>query len=241
MKVLQRDLQYCLKQLHARLWQLTFYFPAPVNCWLWKESDGLTLIDAAQPWNTSQILSAIEVIGVPLRRIIITHAHPDHCGAASELAEKTGAEVYAHQLDIAYLQHRACMADTKGSLPSRLVLNVGRIAGLLNVPAVKNVISVSDGTTVGSLSILFTPGHTPGAISIYSHDQSALFCGDNMSTTANKLSINFTWFTLDTKTLCKSIGVYKTIDVNMVLPGHGPAMTGELCKSELRRALLQAP
>jgi len=31
-----------------------------------------------------------------LRRIVLTHTHPDHCGLAAELARVSGAEVLTH-------------------------------------------------------------------------------------------------------------------------------------------------
>src|SRR5580698_4194519 len=91
MAILQRSTQHAVKQIQSGLWQIVFYFPATTNCWLWREPDGLTLIDAGQPWNTKAIIDAIEHVGYPVQRIVITHAHPDHAGAAAEISAETGA------------------------------------------------------------------------------------------------------------------------------------------------------
>ena len=50
---------------------------------------GLGLPDARERWTAE--LSALD--GEPVRRIVVTHFHPDHVGAAADLAELTGASV----------------------------------------------------------------------------------------------------------------------------------------------------
>ena len=55
---------------------------------------GLGLPDAAERW-------AAELDGLPVGRILITHFHPDHVGAAADVAELTGAPVLQGELDYA--------------------------------------------------------------------------------------------------------------------------------------------
>src|SRR5579872_1785027 len=71
----------------AYLTQLTF-LPAifPVNCYLVREDDGLTLIDAAfTAGSASAIMQAARSLGAPIVRIALTHAHGDHAGAVDTL------------------------------------------------------------------------------------------------------------------------------------------------------------
>src|SRR5215470_17978765 len=56
MTVLGRSAQHAVKQIQPGLWQIVFHLPAPTNCWLWQEYDGLTLVDAGFPWSTEPIL-----------------------------------------------------------------------------------------------------------------------------------------------------------------------------------------
>lgn len=231
--VIERTLGYSLTKVSPRLWRLLFYFPAPVNCWFWQENDGLTLIDAAQPWNAKEILKAVGLIGVPLKRLLITHAHPDHAGAAAQVSTVSGATVYAHEKDICYLQGRASMADTDGRVPSRLLLRTARAVSMLDNPPVESVTPISDGQKCGSLVCIFTPGHTPGSVSFWCNEDGSLFCGDNMNTMNNRLNANFTWFTLDYDTLKNSLQRYRALAVSAVFPGHGPALIGEKCRSQM--------
>ncbi len=237
MEILQRTPGQLLARISPRLWQIVFIFPAPVNCWFWKETDGFTMIDAGQPWNAAALLRAIQFLGEPLRRIVITHAHPDHAGSAAELASETGALVYAHEQDIHYLQGRACMADADGYGPCRLLLSTARFLRLLDPPPIEKIVAVSKDDMIGTLRVIYTPGHTPGSISMWSEDDGFLFCGDNISSTVKKLSLNLTWFTLDFDRLKCSTEQYRELPVNMLLPGHGPAFGGEKCSRELRRLL----
>jgi glyoxylase-like metal-dependent hydrolase (beta-lactamase superfamily II) len=57
---------------------------------------GLGLPDARERWQTE-----LGRVDGPVRRIVITHFHPDHIGAASDLAELTGAVVHEGELDYA--------------------------------------------------------------------------------------------------------------------------------------------
>src|ERR671938_1208091 len=57
----------------------------PVNCYLVREDDGLTLIDAALPGSAPAILAAAQALGAPVVRIALTHAHGDHVGSLDAL------------------------------------------------------------------------------------------------------------------------------------------------------------
>lgn len=60
-----------------------------VNCFLVREDDGLTLVDANLPGSANSILHSADEIGLPIRRILLTHAHFDHVGAVDELMRAT--------------------------------------------------------------------------------------------------------------------------------------------------------
>ena len=75
--------------------------PGHVHTYLLPGDDGWTLVDtglglpdAAERW-------AAELAGVPgeVTRILITHFHPDHVGAAADVATLTGAPVHQGTLD----------------------------------------------------------------------------------------------------------------------------------------------
>ena len=72
----------------------------PVNCYLVREGDGLTLIDAALPGSAPAILAAARKHGLPIKRIVLTHAHMDHVGSLDALHEALpDAEVLISERD----------------------------------------------------------------------------------------------------------------------------------------------
>jgi glyoxylase-like metal-dependent hydrolase (beta-lactamase superfamily II) len=75
--------------------------PGHVHAYLLPGADGWTLVDtglglpdAAERW-------AAELDGIDVVRILVTHFHPDHIGAAADVAEVTGAPVHEGALDSA--------------------------------------------------------------------------------------------------------------------------------------------
>jgi glyoxylase-like metal-dependent hydrolase (beta-lactamase superfamily II) len=87
--------------------RVTFRLPLGidhVHCYLLRSPDGgwtavdtgLGLPDAAERW-----AAVLEDLDGPVTRIVVTHFHPDHVGAAADLAELTGATVHQNPLDYA--------------------------------------------------------------------------------------------------------------------------------------------
>jgi glyoxylase-like metal-dependent hydrolase (beta-lactamase superfamily II) len=223
MVVLQRALGHRVEQEQAGLWRIVFHVPTSTNCWLVEESAGLTLIDAGCPWNASTILDTIRRINKPLKNIVITHAHPDHAGAAASLSRHTGAEVFAHQLDLPFLNGKSSIAEIPGSSASLQVHRAGHWAGILNPPPVEHAKGVHEGDCIGELKVIHTPGHTPGSITFYSEEHKALFIGDNASNRLYLLNINMSPFTLERQQLIESFEKYEKYHATIVLPGHGRA------------------
>lgn len=218
------------------MWQIESRFPAPTNCWLIQDDNGLTLIDAGLPWSTQVILKAVHSIGQPLRRIVITHAHPDHAGAAGYLSALTGAEVFAHEADAPFLDGSRSMSDESGFWLSRMVLKGGDKLGVLDCPRIANVQPVEHGQMVGGLKVIHTPGHTPGSISLWSQNEKAVFCGDNLIYSLRVLRVGLPWFTLDHKLQSASLQQYVDLQAQILLSGHGPAFTGDV-SAAVRRLL----
>ena len=72
------------------------------------ENDGMTLIDAGATGSYRHLAEGVEATGYQVRdieRAIITHGHQDHDGAAGQLAEEAGAEIWAHDIYAHLLQY----------------------------------------------------------------------------------------------------------------------------------------
>lgn len=69
-----------------------------INLWLIEESDGWTVVDTGiaceQTKAAWERIMATHCAGKPLRRMIVTHFHPDHVGLAGWMAERFGAALW---------------------------------------------------------------------------------------------------------------------------------------------------
>lgn len=108
---------------------------------------------------------AIEQYRDQIREIVLTHCHFDHIAYVHEIACICDAAVSIHRLDAPGLS-----SDTIS-----LSLNFGSHA-----PRHPPDRLLEDGDTVGGLTVLHTPGHTPGSICLLSDDERILLSGDTV-------------------------------------------------------------
>ena len=81
-------------------------FPLPlgidhVHCYLLGGADGWTVVDTGLgvPDARERWARLLEELDGPVARVVITHFHPDHVGAAADVAELTGAPVHQGRED----------------------------------------------------------------------------------------------------------------------------------------------
>ena len=147
------------------------YFTA--NCYLVSlltDSDSVIVIDPGD--EPDLILS--KIAGRPVLAIICTHGHLDHVGALQQVAEASGAKVYAHAGDEMWLE------EFRASFGSKAEQNQ-------DLPQEKRLEApgyLMDGETLEygdlSLTVLHTPGHSQGSICLYCAEQGVLFSGDTL-------------------------------------------------------------
>src|SRR3989304_4597341 len=79
--------------------------------YLIRGDDGYTLIDSG--WNTPEAFAALEnelrelsLTFDDIKRLIVTHVHPDHYGLAGRIKEVCGAQVIVHQRERDFIRSR---------------------------------------------------------------------------------------------------------------------------------------
>ena len=145
-----------------------------VNCFLVKEDDGLTLVDAMIPGSDKAIQAAAAKLGAPIVRIALTHAHTDHIGSLDALhVALPEAEVLISSRDARLLAKDLTLDPDEPQTKLR-----GRLPGA----ATKPTRTFEEGELVGSLQVIATPGHTPGHVSFLDRRSNTLICGDAFST-----------------------------------------------------------
>ena len=75
--------------------------PGHVHSYLLPGEEGWTLVDTGIGLPDAAATWAAALDGAEVARVLVTHFHPDHVGAAADVAELTGAPVYQGELDYA--------------------------------------------------------------------------------------------------------------------------------------------
>ncbi|MFF8845551.1 MBL fold metallo-hydrolase [Streptomyces sp. NPDC015127] len=213
------DIIRVLPQLHM------FRFPIG-QAYLWRDGDELTLVDAGHRDAAPLIEDAIRGAGLApaaLRRIVLTHCHRDHVGAAGELAERYGAEVLAHRLDAPVVRGEAPVPE-----PVLLDWEVPLYEHGLTVPPAPPTRvdrELEDGDVLGfggGARVVHSPGHTDGSIGVHLPDHGVLFTGDCV---AGVGQVMLGVFNVDRPTAQESMRRLASLAPSTVCFGHGDPLT----------------
>lgn len=182
--------------------------------------------------DVERVLDVLKRHSLTVKVIVSTHAHIDHVGGLQRLQQATGAPVLMHGDDMELYRHLDEQAAWLGVPPP---------------PAARVDQLLREGDTVRwghyAASILHTPGHTPGSISLYvpkrvieavpgrvHHGESAadatgtLFAGDTLF--AGSIGRTDLWGG-SMPDILRSIHSKLLVlpDRTLVYPGHGPTTT----------------
>jgi hydroxyacylglutathione hydrolase len=183
-----------MMELHTMLRKLVVG-PYQANCYILgcKNTKEGVVIDPGD--EVLRIVKEISENALKIVYILITHGHIDHVGGATELQQITKAPLLIHNLDAPGLPSRP-----DGYLYDGQKLDFG----------------------THSLSVIHTPGHSPGGVSF--HSPGAVFTGDTLFAG----SIGRTDFSGgDYNKLIDAVvtKIFPLGDDVRVYPGHGPATT----------------
>lgn len=174
----------------------TPFYVGDVNVYLIKE-DPITLIDVGPktPEAAASLKSKLAAKGIgfaDIRRIVLTHAHEDHCGLARQVRDEAkNAEIYIHNWETGHLfgrlsqdQHKRLLI--RSGVPADVFEDMRRlydeISLLTDALDDGGFVSLRDEMELefesGSLRVLHTPGHTPGSCSFAREANRTLICGD---------------------------------------------------------------
>jgi glyoxylase-like metal-dependent hydrolase (beta-lactamase superfamily II) len=171
-----------------------------VNCYF-VDAPKKALIDTGTSSVPSKsLLPALEELGwdpSELRVIFNTHMHIDHAGGNAEMQEVSGAGIHMHRADVEQVDRekhleKYCRADARligqeAELPQReafMLQLLGREWG------VERALEDGDEIDLGGdtrLSVVHTPGHTPGSTSLYWESAGMLFSGDAVGGRGSRL------------------------------------------------------
>ena len=227
------------------LWRLRLALPFPgvphCNAWAVAAEDGLVLVDTGmhEPGSMVELERAFAQVGLSVdqvRLLVCTHAHVDHWGQAATIRDRTGCEFWMHpnhahgtqtvtDPDVA-LARRLEIARQSGVPESAL----GRIAerirdmpsGIARViePDRPLVQGVEIETSLGTWSVIETPGHAPSHVCLFQAERRVLISGDHL---LGRISLYFDygWTPDPIGEFLDSLDRVERLDARLALSGHG--------------------
>ncbi len=175
-----------IRQLEPDLFLIDHKFqgvPGTIASYLLPDGDDATLIETGPTTTTETVLDGVRAAGFDpdrITRLIVTHIHLDHAGAAGSMIQRLPrARLFVHRVGAPH------MID-----PSKLVASATRVFGedmarlwgeILPVPE-ERVVILDDASTlqIGGrvLKALHTPGHASHHLAFHDAERGVIFTGD---------------------------------------------------------------
>ncbi|MDR2401674.1 MAG: MBL fold metallo-hydrolase [Deferribacteraceae bacterium] len=147
------------------------YLPLGVieaNCiFLTAENGELILVDPGD--EPERLAGAIESNSLTLIKILLTHGHFDHIGAAETLQKKYKVPVFIHPSDYLLADAASEYSFSFGGYPTKKIKEKKPLAD-------GEIIDFDD----SAIKVIHTPGHTSGSVSFYIEKLSTVLTGDTL-------------------------------------------------------------
>jgi glyoxylase-like metal-dependent hydrolase (beta-lactamase superfamily II) len=212
---------------------------------------GWVLIDAGVFGTYNMILGAAEKrfgAGNRPAAIVLTHGHFDHVGVLKDLAEHWDVPIYAHELELPYLDGRSSYPPPDPAVGGGMMAALSRFypRGPIDVRRWLQPLP-ADGSVPGMPGFLWihTPGHSPGHVSFWRGADRTLIVGDAFITTAQESAYAVAtqepemhgppmYYTPDWESARRSVERLAALEPDLIVPGHGRAMRGPEMLQALR-------
>jgi hydroxyacylglutathione hydrolase len=190
------------------------------------------LIDAGTRGAEQKILKTLDALSIApeeVALIVVTHGHTDHFGSVDRLKELTGAPVAIHRRDVEALQN-----GTMTLLPRTILGRVFTLFGqegkmvpefVTNGPEIliEGELSLTDFGIDGT--IIPTPGHTAGSISVWL-STGEVIAGDLLMA-LNRKKPGWPIFADDMEQVRASVAALLSRSPTRIYLGHGGPFTPE--------------
>jgi glyoxylase-like metal-dependent hydrolase (beta-lactamase superfamily II) len=214
------------------------------NVYVIEGTDGHIMVDAG--WDSQEALWALQeglkAANLKLRdikKVVVTHVHPDHYGLSAKIKQICGAEVAMHRVDADLIFPRykdfAALLKGVGEMLRQNGVPDGELPQLQEASLWMNryvtpdlpEVKLEDGDTISNdsceLEVLLTPGHSPGHICLYERERKFILSGDHVLYEATP-HVGFNPHSGDNplSDYIYSLGRLAPLKVHFTLPGHGP-------------------
>jgi len=223
----------------------------PVNVYAVEDEDGgLLLVDTGYSSEeaTSSLEAGLRSLGrrfEEVGRILVTHGHVDHYGGARFVEERRGrpVPVFAHPADISKMSEGgwtwrdvapryAAHLRRLGAPPDVLATIAAEGERAFRARRIREVRPLGEGARIRTrhldLEVLHMPGHTPGLLCLLDRENRILFSNDHL---LERVSPNpllelgpdgADGYFCPLIAYLQSLSRTRELEVDLVLPGHGP-------------------
>jgi glyoxylase-like metal-dependent hydrolase (beta-lactamase superfamily II) len=223
-----------------------------VNYYMIKDdqSNSWALIDSGLKWSASSIKKmATEIFGPHSRpaAIILTHGHFDHVGSVLTLAKEWDVPVYAHKMEIPFLTGKSSYPPADPSVGGGLMASMSFLYPTSPIDLAEYVQGLPDDNSIPGFpewKYIFTPGHSPGHISLFREKDKVLIAGDAFVTTQAESAVSALtgipkisgppkYLTINWASAKLSVIKLAALDPEVIATGHGRPMSGKEMRLEL--------
>jgi glyoxylase-like metal-dependent hydrolase (beta-lactamase superfamily II) len=225
------------------VWQLKLPVPFPlrfVSVYLVEGEDGWTLVDAGYDYPPAREAweAGTAAVGCDLardvERIVVTHFHPDHLGAARWLGERTGAPICMMEREIPFVRKIWSSSDAgpfleylaRNGMPEATAASATAVMRYA-LPLPEEIFPLRPGEelTMGEreVRIIHVPGHADNQIVLHDEARGILFAADHLMLGITP-NIGL-WPESEPHPLARyleSLERMRGLGADLVLPGHGP-------------------
>lgn len=196
--------------------------------YLWQDGTQLTMIDTGVSGSEAGLSAAFAELGYrqgDLRRIVVTHCHEDHAGAAAAVRSWGDIEVLVHRNDADTVRGK-CPGPTPDLTSAEQELFRQVTAGMPALPpcTVDTELNAGDIVDFGDgAHVIGTPGHTDGSIAVWLPQHRVLFTGDVVANGTHGLCLGP--FNTDRARARESVVGLSQRPAETVCFGHGDPLT----------------
>jgi glyoxylase-like metal-dependent hydrolase (beta-lactamase superfamily II) len=183
----------------------------------------------------------------PPESIYLTHGHFDHAGSAGTLAEQWDVPIYAHRLELPFVDGRSKYPPpdpTVGGFMSQVIRFIPDhkidLNGFVEVMPNRKLPGLDGWESI------HTPGHTPGHVSFFRKSDGTLIAGDAFATVNQDNVFELmskrpqvcrppAYYTIDWEQAQDSVRKLAKLKPRLLAAGHGEPMSGPEALRGLQR------
>lgn len=217
------------------------------NTYLVEAPRGLVLVDIGLPGSEKRIFNTLVKLGknpAEIKLVLLTHRHPDHIGSVAAVKRETSAVLASHPFEKPYVAGTLMVSmphawTLSGRVVKRLIAITQwtmRLFRLIKYQPVYVDKDADEETVLGDVgldgSVVWTPGHTKGSISLFLNSQRVAIVGDLVRSKGDKLVEPL---------LMESISqthasIKRVLDLGpeLICPGHGKPLPASAVKIGMR-------